>query len=354
MTSSPSTSSQAVSSIAKPAAWRLLGSALMLAAMVGVTLAAAVRPAAAAADSPSRPEEGEVERLYRSVLGRSPDGSGFAYWVSARVEGVSLRAVADGFLNSAEFARRFDAEADADFVDQTYRNVLGRPGDAEGAQYWVGELAAGLPRSELVLLLSESPENKTRTGTVPVDLPKYGAVVSSVSEADVARSWKPGCPVHPDDLRAVEVDYVDFAGSYQRGTLIVRAAVADDIAAVFERLYGARYPVESIRPIDVYDGDDAASMEANNTSAFNCRAVTGGTSWSRHSYGMAVDINPMQNPYVSSLQVLPPKGAEYVDRQNYHPAMIRPGDVVQTSFADIGWRWGGSFRSIRDYQHFDR
>ena len=325
--------------------------------MVAIAVLVGGAPAASgatAADVPSRPEEGEVERLYRSILDRPPDESGFAYWVRARVEGVTLRAVADGFLNSVEFARRFDAAADVDFVEKTYRNVLGRPGEAGGVQYWLAQLADGLARTELVILFSESPEHKARTGTALVDLPAYDPVVSEVSEADVASSWEPGCPVHPDELRALEIDFVGFTGQHERGVLIVHEDVADDVVRVFERLYLARYPIEAIRPVDVYGGDDDASMAANNTSAFNCRPVTGGTSWSHHSFGRAIDINPVQNPYVTSQVVLPPAGVDYVDRGAYHPAMIRPGGVVQTAFAEIGWRWGGDFRSLRDYQHFDR
>lgn len=307
-----------------------------------------------AAQAPSRPEEGEVHRLYRSILGRTPDDSGFGYWVSARVEGVTLRAVADGFLNSDEYARRFSAGSDADFVSRAYGNVLGRPGDAAGVAYWLGELEEGLPRTEMVLLFSESRENKVRTGTVAADLPDYRPLITTVNEADVARSWQPGCPVHPDQLRAVEVDHVDFAGAHKRGTLIVNADSTAEVAEMFGKLYRARYPVEAIRPVDVYDGNDDLSMAANNTSAFNCRAVTGGTSWSRHSYGTAIDINPVQNPYVSGQQVLPPSGADHTDRTSYHPAMIRPGDVVTRAFADSGWRWGGDFRTLQDYHHFQR
>jgi len=107
-------------------------------------------------------------------------------------------------------------------------------------------------------------------------------------------------------------------------------------------------------PIEDFSGDDGASMAANNTSAFNCRPVTGGRSWSRHSYGTAIDINPQQNPYVTDLVVLPPSGRDHTNRTAYDPAMIRPGDVVTRAFAEAGWRWGGAFRTLRDYQHFER
>lgn len=309
---------------------------------------------AGATDAPSRPEEGEIQRLYQSVFDRAPDRGGFAYWVSARVEGLTLRAVADGFLNSEEYAARFGTGTDDDFVGRAYQNVLNRAGDSGGVTYWLDQLRAGLPRTELVLLFSESMENQLRTGTAPTALPPYIPEISSLSEADVSRSWRTGCPVHPDDLRAVVVDYVDFFGHHQRGTLIVNADVADDVAEVFGAMYGARYPIQGIQPVDVFDGDDDASMAANNTSGFNCRAVTGGSSWSHHAYGRAIDINPIQNPYVSGGRVLPPAGDGFVDRSAYHPAMIRPGDVVVRAFAEHGWRWGGDYRTLKDYQHFSR
>ena len=150
------------------------------------------------------------------------------------------------------------------------------------------------------------------------------------------------------------MDHVDFDGAHQRGTLIVNAEVADDVATIFGALYRARYPIEAMQPIDAFDGDDDASMAANNTSGFNCRAVTGGASWSRHAYGMAIDVNPIQNPYVSGVQVLPPASDDFTDRSIYHPAMIRPGDVVTRAFDDHRWVWGGDFQTLKDYQHFSR
>ncbi len=319
---------------------------------------AATTGAAGAADGVvsaiGRPEEGEIHRLYHSILDRPPDAAGFDYWVAARVEGLPLQAVADGFLNGPEYARRFGSGTDVDFVDRAYHNVLGRSGDSDGVDYWLDQLADGLARTELVLLFSESRENRARTGTTAADLPAYRPVVTAVTESDVALSWRPGCPVGPDRLRAVEVDHVDFGGDHRRGTLLVNADVVDEVVAVFGRLYRARYPIAGIVPIDGFAGDDDASMAANNSSAFNCRAVTGGRSWSSHSYGRAIDINPVQNPYVTGQVILPPAGRDHVDRTRYHPAMVRPGDLVTTAFADVGWRWGGEFQTLRDYQHFQR
>lgn len=318
---------------------------------------------------PVRPEEGEIVRLYRSALGRDPDAEGYRYWVTRRIEGLALDAVADSFLVGREFERRFGGDDldPAAFVDRVYRNVLDRPGDADGSAYWQGELARGLDRHHLVLLFSESVELQRRTGTELEALPPFQPEVSPVTAADLPTSWRPGCPVEPEDLRVIELDHVDRMGAHDRGVLVVHQDVADEVVAIFEQLYDARYPITSMRPVDEFIGDDGranddASMAADNTSAFNCRAVTGGTRWSRHAFGTAIDINPVTNPYVSGsgsgsgsvTVVLPPSGAAWVDRSAHHPAMIRPGDVVTRAFAAAGWRWGGDFVSLKDYQHFQR
>ncbi|MGI9613445.1 MAG: DUF4214 domain-containing protein [Acidimicrobiales bacterium] len=301
-----------------------------------------------------RPEEGEIWRLYLAALGRRAEPGGFEYWVARRVEGVSLAVIAESFLASREFHVRFGAASDAEFLELVYHHVLGRDGDDAGTSYWREVLAGGFPRSDVVILFAESVEHRRVTGTELPTLPAFRPAVRSVSADELGSSWRPGCPVGPDDLRSIELDHVDLTGSHKRGTLIVHRAVADDLVRVFAELYSARFPIEMMVPVARFDGDDNASMDAGNTSAFNCRAVTGGTRWSRHAYGRAVDINPRQNPYASGSLVLPPSGADYLDRDRFDPAMIRPGDVVTRSFDAIGWRWGGNFSSVVDYQHFDR
>lgn len=306
-----------------------------------------------------RPEEGEVIRLYHSALGREPDPDGYRYWVIRRIEGVSLATVAHGFLAGGEFERRFGDGDDAAFVDRVYRNVLGRAGDPDGVTYWRRELAGGLTRHDLVLLFSESGELRRRTGTETIDLPRFRAEVSSVTADDLGLSWRVGCPVAPSDLRAVEVDHVTADGHPARGVLVVNRAVVDEVVVIFQRLYEARYPITSMRPVDEFGADDDASMAADNTSAFNCRTVTGGSAWSRHAFGTAIDINPITNPYVrdqagGDRTVLPPAGSAFVDRSAHHPAMIRSGDVVTRAFAAAGWRWGGDYVTLKDHHHFDR
>lgn len=122
---------------------------------------------------------------------------------------------------------------------------------------------------------------------------------------------------------------------------------------VFRRLFDERFPIESMRLVDEFGGDDDRSMSANNTSAFNCRPATGSTRWSEHAYGRAVDINPVQNPYVTrSGAVLPPAGDAHTRRDPATPGLITDGSVVVSAFADIGWTWGGHWSSGKDYQHF--
>ena len=124
--------------------------------------------------------------------------------------------------------------------------------------------------------------------------------------------------------------------------------------SVFHELYDQGFPIARMNLVDDFQGSDDRSMEANNTSAFNCRAVTGRPGvWSQHSYGGAIDINPVQNPYISSGgTVLPSAGAEYVDRSRRAPGMIHATDCTVQAFADIGWYWGGAWTSPKDYQHF--
>jgi D-alanyl-D-alanine carboxypeptidase len=179
------------------------------------------------------------------------------------------------------------------------------------------------------------------------------ATIGRIDPAQITASWHPGCPVGPEQLRLLTIPYVGFDGGEHIGELVVNVAVADAVAGVFTRLHDARVPIRRMDRIDAYAGDDDASTRANNTSGFNCRENTGGGAWSEHAYGKAVDINPVQNPYVyRDGHVLDPAAAPYVDRTRREPGMIHPDDVVVRAFASIGWGWGGDFDSVKDYQHF--
>jgi hypothetical protein len=138
----------------------------------------------------------------------------------------------------------------------------------------------------------------------------------------------------------------------KRGRLVVHERHARRIRAVFKRLFEIEFPIRRMRLIDAYGGSDDRSLRANNTSAFNCRFVAGTTRWSMHAYGLAIDINPVQNPYVAGSRVSPPAGEEYLDRSRDAKGMIHAGDKVVRAFATAGWEWGGYWTYPKDYQHF--
>lgn len=180
----------------------------------------------------------------------------------------------------------------------------------------------------------------------------FAADISTVTAEDLYASWRPGCPVPVEALRAIDVTHFGNDGSVRMGRLIVAADLAPGMVDILRDLYAARFPIQRMEPIDVFGGDDNRSIEANNTSAFNCRAVTGGSGWSEHAYGRAIDVNPFVNPYVKGGTVLPPEAAPYTDRSRDDPGMIHAGDAVVRAFEARGWAWGGYWRSLKDYQHF--
>ena len=186
----------------------------------------------------------------------------------------------------------------------------------------------------------------------------FEAVIEPISRdlsaSMIGVSWHSGCPVPIADLRLITMDHWGFDGRPHRGELVVHEGVAGDIVSVFGRLFDARFPIMRMERIEHYNGDDDASMAADNTSAFNCRPITGGGAYSVHSWGMAIDINPVENPYVRDGVVLPPAGEAYLDRGDVRPGMIVDGDVVVESFAAIelhlGWDLGSPQRlpALRD------
>jgi len=196
------------------------------------------------------------------------------------------------------------------------------------------------------------------TGTPPprtTPVAPYRETVSAVTAGDLGSSWRTGCPVGPANLRRVRVDYWGYDGARHRGDLIVHRDVAADVAGAFGALFNARFPIRRIHPVQRYGSDDDTSMAANNTSGFNCRRTTAGTRWSEHAYGRAIDINPVQNPYVSARgTVLPPSGAPWANRTLRVPGMIHRNGIVRSAFAAIGWSWGGDWADPKDYQHLSQ
>ena len=175
-----------------------------------------------------------------------------------------------------------------------------------------------------------------------------------VSAEELGASWRPGCPVGPDELRRVEVDYVGFDGRPHRGEIIVNEDRVANTIEAFAELRRLGYPVDKVRAVVHYPGaEDELSMADNNTSAFNCRGIPGSSSWSQHAYGRAIDINPLVNPYIPGSGAFEPHNAgPYLDRSRDSKGMLRDGDPAVRVFTDRGWAWGGHWRSPKDYHHF--
>jgi hypothetical protein len=167
-------------------------------------------------------------------------------------------------------------------------------------------------------------------------------------------SWHRGCPVGFDRLRLLRVSHWGFDGRVHRGRLVVHRDAAAAMLDVMRSLFRAGYPIRQMRLVDAYGGDDHRSMDADNTSAFNCRFVAGSDGvWSEHAYGRAIDVNPIENPYVTeSGYVSPPAGAPFASRGKRAQGLIHRGDDAVVAFAAIGWEWGGNWPWPRDYQHF--
>lgn len=165
-------------------------------------------------------------------------------------------------------------------------------------------------------------------------------------------SWRPGCPVPLRDLRVITAPHWGFDGRRRTGRLIVHADVAPDVLRVLRRLYEARFRIRRMIPVDAYGGSDFRSIEADNTSAFNCRTVEGTTRWSEHAYGRAIDVNPIENPYVAGGRTSHPASEPYLDRARRRAGMAHAGGVLVSSFHAIGWGWGGDWAGVKDYQHF--
>jgi hypothetical protein len=191
----------------------------------------------------------------------------------------------------------------------------------------------------------------------PGDAAGYRSSVSrlpaAVRELMIGSSWRPGCPVPLRDLRLVRVTFVGFDGGTHRGKLVAHRWYAEGIRRVFHKLFDAGFPIRRMRLVDRYGANDTRSMNADNTSAFNCRFRDGVCCrWSMHAYGKAIDINPVENPYVGPWGVSPERGAPFVDRSHRRPGMIFERDRVWWAFHRIGWEWGGTWSSTKDYQHF--
>ncbi len=179
--------------------------------------------------------------------------------------------------------------------------------------------------------------------------------ITAAVRARMASSYRPGCPVPLEQLRYLRLSHWDFAGRVTQGELVIAAKHANSMITVFRKLHAARFPIQRMELVSNYDGDDARSMAANNSSGFNCRTVAGTNRWSQHSFGAAIDLNPIQNPYVTSAGVSPTGGKAYAQpggRRSSVPGLITPDSAAVRAFRASGWEWGGDWQSPKDYQHF--
>ncbi len=168
------------------------------------------------------------------------------------------------------------------------------------------------------------------------------------------KSFPAECTVKRADLRYLSVLHYDAEGNVKRGELVCNKAIAADLLYIFEKLYEARYPIERMQLIDDYDANDEQSMRHNNTSCFCFRAVSGTKVLSKHALGLAVDINPLYNPYVKGNVVQPSTARKWVNRSNQSVYTIKKGDLLWRLFTKRGFQWGGVWKSLKDYQHFEK
>lgn len=220
----------------------------------------------------------------------------------------------------------------------------------------------------VLLPLCASAQGRYRPGDVVPEpfLKVYGFQdffwSSSISESVKTKmegcSYKAMAGISWDDLRYLQVLHRDADGNAIVGEMVCNSRIAEDLMEIFRSLFMARYPIERMRLVDVYGGDDEASMRDNNTSCFNQRQITAGGMLSRHSFGMAVDINPRYNPYYqvkNGQTIIEPAGSEeFVDREGQSPYQIKKGDLCYRLFRQHGFHWGGDWTRYKDYQHFER
>lgn len=186
----------------------------------------------------------------------------------------------------------------------------------------------------------------------PPDDAFHSAVVAVPPDVAERSTWKPECPVTLEELRYVTVSFWGFDGLNHTGEMLLHHSVAEDVVGVFRALHDARFPLEYLLLTSDEHNEQPPTGDGNVSATYNCRPTRGSAQWSEHARGLAVDLNPFHNPYVRGDVILPELAGAYADRSAHRPGMIQPDDVVTRAFADIGWHWGGQWRSLKDYMHF--
>lgn len=258
------------------------------------------------------------------------------------LEPPSAKTEQEPVMESAEMSA-----ADEEAPDEEYRREengsLGEDEKKSASEYEAGQV---LDSREIAMLGTQAFFYQTAIG-------------ENLYERMDGKSYKRGCPVAVEDLRYLRVLHYGYQGEIRVGELVCSQSISADLLGIFRKLYDAQYPIEKIRLIDDYDGDDDRSSSDNNTSCFNYRNVAGKESLSRHALGMAIDINPVHNPYVvtdeeGNIICAPANGTEYADRSKSFPHKIDEDDLCYQLFTEAGFTWGGSWEEEPDYMHFSK
>ncbi len=171
-------------------------------------------------------------------------------------------------------------------------------------------------------------------------------------------SWNDQNPVPINDLRCVSISHWGFDEQIHHGSLIIHEKVAEEVIEIFKEIFNNQFPIEKMMFVDLYEGSDELSAQDNNSYSFCSRSITGMTGvFSKHSYGLAIDINPLYNPYFRGELLVPKTSAQYLDRENKVKGMIDPDTTCYQAFIKRGWKWGGDWKESRgyvDYHHFEK
>jgi hypothetical protein len=235
--------------------------------------------------------------------------------------------------------------------------AITRIGDATPAPTWLGTRTLPVGANGFAAAQDTPPELRNRSIITVDDLPppadgRFHSTIQAVPANLLRANWNSGCPVAAKDLRYVTVSFRGFDGLAHTGDLLVNVRAADALVKVFGRLFAAGYPIERMRVTSAAELNAPPTGDGNTTAAFACRPVRGQKAWSQHAYGLAVDVNPFQNPYHKGDVVLPELATSYLQRGDVRAGMIRPGGPVVRAFASVGWKWGGDYHSLKDYMHF--
>ncbi|GIF75830.1 M15 family metallopeptidase [Asanoa siamensis] len=231
-------------------------------------------------------------------------------------------------------------------------------GTATPAPAWLGTRVLPTGPDGHAAAQPTPPELRNRSLVTVDELPppadgRFHATVRAVPADVLARSsWTKGCPVDSTDLRYVTLSFRGFDGRAHTGELLVNAKAANGLVSVFRQLFAADFPIERMRISSAAELNAPSTGDGNTTESFACRPVRGQQSWSQHAYGLAVDINPFQNPYHKGKVVLPELATSYLDRTPHRAGMAEPRGAAVKAFASIGWEWGGDYRALKDYMHF--